>query len=105
MADPWARAKGLYLEREHPDGGSVATIGPIPRFARTPPLPGRLLRPSMDAREILAELKLDAIDELSRAAPLRFGRRERRAGASDDSSKEFHARAARTIGCCSYEMK
>lgn len=63
MADPWARAKGLYLERPHPDGGTVATIGPIPRLSHTPLIPGRPLRPSMDAPEILSELKLhDKLD-------------------------------------------
>jgi crotonobetainyl-CoA:carnitine CoA-transferase CaiB-like acyl-CoA transferase len=60
MADPWARTKQLYLERPHPDGGTVATIGPIPRLSHTPLVPGRPLRPSMDAPEILAELQLDS---------------------------------------------
>lgn len=59
MADPWARSKNLYLKRPHPDGGEAATIGPIPRFSQTPLVPGRPLRPSMDAPEILAELHLD----------------------------------------------
>ena len=59
MADPWAHAKQLYLERPHPDGGTVATIGPIPRLTHTPLIPGRPLRPSMDAAEILAQLGLE----------------------------------------------
>lgn len=59
MADPWARQRRLYLEREHPDGGTVATIGPIPRLSHTPLQAGRPLRPSMDAKEILAEIGLD----------------------------------------------
>jgi crotonobetainyl-CoA:carnitine CoA-transferase CaiB-like acyl-CoA transferase len=65
MADPWAREKGLYLERAHPDGGTVATIGPIPRLSHTPLVPGRVLRPSMEAAEIVAEAGMaDQLDEL-----------------------------------------
>lgn len=59
MAEPRAAARGLYLERAHPDGGTVATIGPIPRLSHTPLVPGPPLRPSMDAREILADVGLD----------------------------------------------
>ncbi|MGE0383371.1 MAG: CaiB/BaiF CoA transferase family protein [Gammaproteobacteria bacterium] len=60
MADPRARALGLYLERAHPDGGTVATIGPIPRLSHTPLVPGPPLRPSMDAPDILREIGMEA---------------------------------------------
>ncbi|MDR5804822.1 CoA transferase [Caballeronia sp. LZ001] len=59
MALPYVRARSLYLERPHPDGGTVATIGPIPRLSRTPVQPGRPLRPSLEARDILGEIGLD----------------------------------------------
>jgi len=56
MAEPYSRLRGLYLERPHPDGGTVSTIGPIPRLSHTPLLAGRPLRPSLDAEAILAEI-------------------------------------------------
>jgi crotonobetainyl-CoA:carnitine CoA-transferase CaiB-like acyl-CoA transferase len=66
MAEPYARLKNLYLERPHPDGGSVATIGPIPRLSQTPLQAGRPLRPSLDAKDILSELGYgDKIDRLT----------------------------------------
>jgi crotonobetainyl-CoA:carnitine CoA-transferase CaiB-like acyl-CoA transferase len=56
MADPWAAARGIYLNRPHPDGGRAVTIGPIPRLSRTPLVAGRPLRASMEGMEILEEI-------------------------------------------------
>jgi crotonobetainyl-CoA:carnitine CoA-transferase CaiB-like acyl-CoA transferase len=56
MASPYVRARHLLLERQHPDGGIVATIGPVPRLSHTPVQPGRPLRTSQDAAEILDEI-------------------------------------------------
>ena len=60
MESEWVRQHGLRLTRAHPDGGTVDTIGPVPRLARTPVRPGAPLRPSMDAPEILAEHGLES---------------------------------------------
>lgn len=40
MADPWAKAHGLSLTREHEGFGLIDTIGPAPRLSRTPVVPG-----------------------------------------------------------------
>ncbi|MBG6120001.1 crotonobetainyl-CoA:carnitine CoA-transferase CaiB-like acyl-CoA transferase [Sphingobium sp. JAI105] len=58
MAHPYARERGLFLNRDHPDGGTVATIGPVPRLSRTPLQPGRPLRATMDAPDIMADIGL-----------------------------------------------
>jgi len=58
MSLPYVMANELHLRREHPDGGTVATIGAIPRLSRTPPQHGRVLRPTMDAGEILGVVGL-----------------------------------------------
>jgi crotonobetainyl-CoA:carnitine CoA-transferase CaiB-like acyl-CoA transferase len=56
MDDPWAKAHGLSLTREHTGFGLIDTIGPAPRLSRTPIRPGRPA-PSYgaDTDEILAE--------------------------------------------------
>ena len=59
MDSEWAREHGLRLVREHPDGGIVDTIGPVVRMQRTPVQPGKPLRPSLDAEQILAEIEMD----------------------------------------------
>jgi crotonobetainyl-CoA:carnitine CoA-transferase CaiB-like acyl-CoA transferase len=41
MEDPWAKAHGLSLTRDHPGFGPIDTIGPAPRLSRTPVTPGR----------------------------------------------------------------
>jgi crotonobetainyl-CoA:carnitine CoA-transferase CaiB-like acyl-CoA transferase len=65
MADPWAAAKGIYIDRPHPDCGRSVTIGPIPRLSSTPLLPGQPLRASMEGREILTEIGMgDKADTL-----------------------------------------
>jgi crotonobetainyl-CoA:carnitine CoA-transferase CaiB-like acyl-CoA transferase len=65
MSLPYSRSRNLLLERPHPDGGTVTTIGPIPRLSHTPVQAGRPLRPSLDAEEVLTEIGLaDRIAQL-----------------------------------------
>jgi crotonobetainyl-CoA:carnitine CoA-transferase CaiB-like acyl-CoA transferase len=68
MADPWVRAHGLSITREHEGFGLIDTTGPAPRLSRTPPVPGRPApRPGSDAASILAEIGLAAdLDRLIR---------------------------------------
>jgi crotonobetainyl-CoA:carnitine CoA-transferase CaiB-like acyl-CoA transferase len=58
MSLTYSRSRNLLLERPHPDGGMVTTIGPIPRLSHTPVQAGRPLRPSLDAEEVLTEIGL-----------------------------------------------
>ena len=54
MDDPWVRAHGLSLTREHDGAGLVTTTGPAPRLSRTAPRPGApASRPGADARVVL----------------------------------------------------
>ena len=56
MVDPWVKAHGLSLTREHDEMGLVTTCGPAPRLSRTPVRPGQPApKPGRDAREILEE--------------------------------------------------
>ena len=56
MVDPWAKAHGLSLTRDHEGIGLVTTCGPAFRLSRTPVRPGRPApRPGRNAREILEE--------------------------------------------------
>lgn len=55
--DPWVRAHGLAITREHDGVGPLTTNGPSQRLSRTPPVPGRPApRPGSDADSILAEV-------------------------------------------------
>ncbi len=59
MDDPWVRAHGLSITRDHDDLGPVTTTGPTQRLSRTPPEPGRPApKPGSDAESILAEVGL-----------------------------------------------
>ncbi len=59
MEDPWVKAHGLSLTREHEELGLITTCGPAPRLSRTPVRPGNpASRPGSDAREILEEAGL-----------------------------------------------
>ncbi|MHB8573726.1 MAG: CaiB/BaiF CoA transferase family protein [Dehalococcoidia bacterium] len=59
MTDPWVRAHGLSLTREHDGQGLVTTNGPAPRLDRTPVRPGSpASRPGADAASILADVGL-----------------------------------------------
>ncbi len=68
MADPWVRAHGLSITREHDGFGLIDTTGPAPRLSRTPPVPGRPApRPGSDAASVLADIGLaSALDRLVR---------------------------------------
>jgi len=58
--DPWVRAHGLIVTREHEGFGLIDTTGPAPRLSRTPVAPGRpAARPGSDAPSVLAEIGLD----------------------------------------------
>ena len=69
MDDPWNRAHGLSITRDHDELGPVTTTGTTPRLSRTPPLPGRPApKPGADAAGILADAGLlDEWDRLVRA--------------------------------------
>lgn len=57
--DPYVRAQGLVLTREHDGIGPITTNGPSPRLSRTPPIPGRPApRPGSDAASILADINM-----------------------------------------------
>ena len=61
MADPWAKAHGLSLTREHEEVGVMTNCGPAFRLSRTPvrigyPAP----KPGKHAQEILEELGMGA---------------------------------------------
>ena len=59
MEDPWVRAHGLSITREHEGFGPITTNGPSPRLSRTPPEPGRPAPPpGSDAASILTEIGL-----------------------------------------------
>lgn len=61
MQNPWVRAHGLSLQRQHDGVGLVTTIGPAPRLSRTPVQAGRPApRPGADAESILGEVGLAA---------------------------------------------
>ncbi len=65
MEDPWIRAHGLSITRDHDDIGPITTTGPTPRLSRTPPVPGRPApKPGSDAASILADAGL--LDEMDR---------------------------------------
>lgn len=55
--DPFVRARGLAITRDHDGIGPVTTNGPSPRLSRTPPEPGRPApKPGSDAASVLAEV-------------------------------------------------
>lgn len=57
--DPYPRAHGLVLTREHEGLGPITTNGPSPRLSRTPPIPGRPApKPGSDAASILADINM-----------------------------------------------
>lgn len=61
MEDPWAKAHGLSITREHEGYGLIDTIGPPPRLSRTPVTPGRPApRYGADTDAILAQHGLAA---------------------------------------------
>jgi crotonobetainyl-CoA:carnitine CoA-transferase CaiB-like acyl-CoA transferase len=74
MDDPWAKAHGLSLTRDHAGFGTIDTIGPAPRLSRTPVVPGRPApRYGADTDEILAEHGLaPRRDELVGAGAVRL---------------------------------
>jgi formyl-CoA transferase len=56
MVDPWVKAHGLSLTREHDGMGLVTTCGPAFRLSHTPVRPGHPSpKPGRHAREILEE--------------------------------------------------
>ncbi|MGD9933692.1 MAG: CaiB/BaiF CoA transferase family protein [Dehalococcoidia bacterium] len=60
QADPWVRAHGLLLTREHDGLGLVTTNGTSARLSETPPQPGSpASRPGADAQSVLATLGLE----------------------------------------------
>jgi len=96
MALPYARERGIFLERDHPDGGRIATIGPIPRLSRTPLDPGRPARPTMDGPEVLAEVGLGALVERyleTRVIRVQPSRRRAAAAAAQANGAESAGRA------------
>ncbi len=63
--DPYVRAHGLAITREHPGQGKLTGNGPSPRLSRTPPVPGRPAPlPGADAASVLAEVGM--ADQLAR---------------------------------------
>ncbi len=59
MDDPWVKAHGLSVTRDHEGFGPITTNGPSRRFSRTPPTEGRPApRPGADAASILADAGL-----------------------------------------------
>ena len=63
MADPWVRAQGLSITREHEGVGRVTGIGPSARVEPSPPEPGRPVRPpGADGRAVLTELGYGAAE-------------------------------------------
>ena len=57
MLDPWVRAHGLSITREHDEIGMVTTTGPAIRLSRTPVVPGKpASKPGSDAAGILGEI-------------------------------------------------
>ena len=59
--DPYVRAHGLALTRDHEGLGPVTTNGPSPRLSRTPAVPGRPApKPGSDAASILADINMSA---------------------------------------------
>ncbi|MGI8552619.1 MAG: CaiB/BaiF CoA transferase family protein [Dehalococcoidia bacterium] len=74
MADPWVRAHGLSITREHDGFGPIDTTGPAPRLSRTPPAPGRPApKPGSDAASILAGIGLAGeLDRLVRDQVVRL---------------------------------
>ena len=70
LDDPWARAHGLVVTREHAGLGLVDTLGVTARLSRTPPTPGRPapVTRGMHGREIIDECGLGPdIDRLVEA--------------------------------------
>ncbi len=69
MEDPWVRAHGLSITRDHDEIGPITTTGPSPRLSRTPPAPGRPApKPGSDAAGILAGIgMLGDLDRLVKA--------------------------------------
>jgi crotonobetainyl-CoA:carnitine CoA-transferase CaiB-like acyl-CoA transferase len=56
LDDPWAKAHGLSMTREHEDIGLITTVGPAPRLSRTPIRPGYPApKPGSNADEVLSE--------------------------------------------------
>jgi crotonobetainyl-CoA:carnitine CoA-transferase CaiB-like acyl-CoA transferase len=56
MDDPWAKAHGLSITRDHAGFGPIDTTGPSPRLSRTPVVPGRPApKYGADTEAILAE--------------------------------------------------
>jgi crotonobetainyl-CoA:carnitine CoA-transferase CaiB-like acyl-CoA transferase len=56
MVDPWVKAHGLSLTREHDEMGLVTTCGPAFRLSRTPVRPGHPApKPGRHAQEIMEE--------------------------------------------------
>lgn len=59
LDDPWAKAHGLSMTREHEDIGLITTGGPAPRLSRTPIRPGSPApKPGSNAGEVLNEYGL-----------------------------------------------
>ncbi len=57
MDDPWVRAHGLSITRDHEGFGPITTTGPTPRMSRSPVAPGRPApRPGSDAKSILNDI-------------------------------------------------
>jgi crotonobetainyl-CoA:carnitine CoA-transferase CaiB-like acyl-CoA transferase len=69
MEDPWVRAHGLAVTREHDGVGSFTTIGPAARLQRTPMVLGRPVpQPGADAPAVLASIGMrERLDELVQA--------------------------------------
>ncbi|HXH23007.1 MAG TPA: CoA transferase [Dehalococcoidia bacterium] len=66
MEDPWVRAHGLSITRDHEGLGPITTTGPGPRLSRSPVVPGRPApRPGADALSVLADIGMaDELDSL-----------------------------------------
>ena len=72
LDDPWAKAHGLSMTREHDEIGLITTVGPAPRLSRTPIRPGHPApKPGSNAAEVLAERGLaDEYERLIQAGIL-----------------------------------
>ncbi len=75
MDDPWVRAHGLSITRDHEGFGPITTTGPSARLSRTPPAPGRPAPPpGADAASILRDIGREAdLDRLVRAGVVATG--------------------------------